>query len=162
MIQIIKLTLTLLLLFCLYAFIAGIADDGVGVGLYYAILGFGSLFFPVLIFVILYHFLFSKRFNYTTRWLGFLAKSFSLILISFVGLFIWAILEFIVTSGFNLDMKYILEGYKDEYLGYLPPVIILAFLLPIGHHFLDLGTRRKLLKTAAANMGLAQAWLSTI
>lgn len=135
MIQIIKLTLALLSLFCLYAFIAGVVDDSVGVGLYYAILGFGSLFFPVLIFVILYHFLFGKRFNYPNLWLSFLAKSLSLILISFVGLFVWAILEFIVTSGFNLDLKWILEDYRDEYLNYRLPVIILAMLIPIGYHF---------------------------
>lgn len=135
MIQILKLTLALLLLFCLYAFIAGVVDDGLGVGLYYAILGFGSLFFPVLIFVILYHLLFRKRFNYTYLWLSFLVKSLSLILISFVGLFVWAILEFIVTSGFNLDFKWILEDYRDEYLDYMPPVSILSLLIPIGHHF---------------------------
>ena len=135
MIQILKLTLALLLLFCLYAFIAGIVGDGFGVGLYYAILGFGSLFFPVLIFVILYHLLFRKKFNYTNLWLSFLIKSLSLIFVSFVGLFVWAILEFIVTSGFNLDFRWILEDYKDEYLDYIPAVIILSLLIPIGHHF---------------------------
>jgi amino acid transporter len=135
MIQILKLTLALLLLFGLYAFLAGVVDDGFAVGLYYAILGFGSLFFPVLIFVILYHFLFRKRFNYTNLWLSFFAKSLTMILISFVGLFIWAILEFIVTSGFNLDLKWILEDYRDEYLSYMLPVIILAMLIPVGHHY---------------------------
>lgn len=135
MIQILKLTLALLLLFCLYVFIAGVVDDGFGVGLYYAILGFGSLFFPVLIFVVLYHLLFRKRFNYTNLWLSFLVKSLFLILISFVGLFVWAILEFIMTSGFNLDFKWILEDYRDEYLDYMPPVIILSLLIPMGHHF---------------------------
>jgi hypothetical protein len=145
MIQIWKLTLALLLLFCCYGFIAGTAKDGVGVGLYYAILVFGSLFFPVLIFVVLYHFLFRKRFNYPNIWLGFFIKSLSLIFISFVGLFVWAILEFIVTTGFNLDMKWIYEDYKDEYLNYLAPVIILALLIPIGYHFFTPRSRKKTL-----------------
>lgn len=134
MIRITKLTLALLLLFCLYAFIVGVLNDGFGVGIYYSFLTFGSLFFPVFIFVIIYHFLFRKRFNYANIWFGFLAKSISLILISFIALFVWAILEFIVTSGFNLDMKWIIEDYKDEYMDYIIPAIILSMLIPIGYH----------------------------
>jgi amino acid transporter len=142
MTQIIKLTVALLLLFCLYAFIIGVVNESLNVGLYYAILGVGSLFFPVLIFVVIYHFLFSKRFNYSNRWLGFLAKSISLILISFVGLFIWALLEFLMFSGIKLDMKHILDDYQHEYLGYMPPIIILAFLIPIGYYFFKPKTQK--------------------
>jgi hypothetical protein len=135
MMQVLKLTLALTLLFCLFAFFAGIVDDGIGVGLYYAILGFGSIFFPTMIFVTIYHVLFRKRLNFPNMWLRFMAKSLSLILISFIALFVWAILEFIVTSGFNIDMNWILEDYREEYLGYMLPVIILAALIPVGHHF---------------------------
>lgn len=140
MIQILKLTVALLSLFCLYAFIAGLVDGGFRLGFYYAILGFGSLFFPVLIFVILYHFLFRKRFNYANLSLSFFVKSLSLILIAFMGLFVWAIFEFIVTSGFNLNFKWILEDYRDEYLHYMPLFIILSLLIPIGHHFFRVHT----------------------
>jgi hypothetical protein len=134
MVRILKLTFALTLLFCLFAFIAGIIENGIGVGLYYAILGFGSMFFPIMSFVVIYHLLFSKRLNYPNMWFRFFAKSIFLILISFIGLFVWTILEFIVTSGFNIDFGWIAEDYRDEYLSYMPAVIILAALIPIGHH----------------------------
>ena len=122
-------------MFGIYIFFAGVVYGGFSSGLYYAILAFGSLFFLVLLFVLLYHYLFSKKFNRASLWLGFLLKSLSLVLVSFLALFVWALLEFIVTSGFHLDMKWILEDYRGEYLGYMPAVVLLALLIPPGHYF---------------------------
>ena len=133
--QVLKLTLVLILLFCFFAFVSGLVEDGIRVGLYYAVLGFGSMVFPVLIFVTLYHFLLNNKLNVPNLLLRFSIKSALLILISFIGLFIWAILEFIVTSGYKLDMQWILEDYREEYFGYLPVAIILAVLIPAGHHY---------------------------
>jgi hypothetical protein len=48
---------------------------------------------------------------------------------------VWAILEYIVLSGFQLDTRWIWDDYKDEYLGFMPIVIVLALLIPIGHHY---------------------------
>ncbi|MBK9248080.1 MAG: hypothetical protein IPM69_08215 [Ignavibacteria bacterium] len=132
--QILKLSLALTLLLCLIPFFSVIVEDGVVIGLYYAILGFGSFFLPTLTFVAIYHFLFSKRFNFPNLWLTYMSKSLTLIFVSFIGLFVWAILEFVITSGFNLDMNLIFEDYRKEYLGYMSAVIILASLIPIGHH----------------------------
>ena len=137
MAQVIKLTLALAFLFSFFLFISGLLQEGVQAGLYYSFFGFGSLIIPFLIFVLLYHWLVSKRFNYTNLWLRFIAQTFFITLISLVGLFIWAILEFMVTTSFRLDFSEIWQDYKTEYLGYLSIVGILALLVPPRHYILQ-------------------------
>jgi hypothetical protein len=134
MTQIFKLTLALLLFFYIFALVFGVLDEGIRAGLYFAVLGIGSLFFPVLIFVTLYKFLLNKRLNYPNLFLRFLAKRLSLIAISFIGLFVWAMLAFMVTAGFKLDLHLILKDYREEYMNCMPVAKILALLIPVGHH----------------------------
>jgi hypothetical protein len=133
--QIIKLSLFLLLLFCIYAFVSGCVAQGVDTGIYYAVMGTASLFFPVIIYVALYHVFLRNRLNYPVLATRFLVKSFVMIMISLLGLLVWAILEYIVLSGFQLDTRWIWDDYKDEYLGFMPIVIVLALLIPVGHHY---------------------------
>jgi hypothetical protein len=136
MAQVLKLTLILTLLFSVGLFIGGLLKDGWEMGLYYAFFGFGSLVIPFLIFVVLYHWLVSTRFNYSNLWLRFGVRSIFIILISLIGLFVWAILEYLVTTGWPLDFEEIWLDYKSEYMGYMTVVAILAVLVPPGHYLI--------------------------
>ncbi|RYZ35127.1 MAG: hypothetical protein EOP49_33825, partial [Sphingobacteriales bacterium] len=75
MAQIVKLTLVLTLLFTAYLFAAGALKEGVETGIYYAALGFGSLIFPFFVLVFVYHWLVSRRFNYSNLLLRFGART---------------------------------------------------------------------------------------
>ncbi|HEX2606295.1 MAG TPA: hypothetical protein VHK91_02905 [Flavisolibacter sp.] len=134
MTQIIKLTFALSFLSFLFGLFAGIMEAEIGVGLYYGLLISGSMFFPIMIFVALYHLLLSRRLNLSNLWLRFTVKSLSLILFSFIGLFVWAILEYLVLNGSKFDLSWVLNDYQHEYLGYMPIAIILALLIPVGHY----------------------------
>lgn len=129
--QILKVTIILDLLLCVAIGIFALFSNTIGFALYVALLLFASYFLPILIFTALYHVLLGKRHLHLSKVFSVVIKGLLLFALSFIGLFVWALLEFVVTDNIkNFSWGYILKDYTTEYLGYLPIAMFLAFLIP--------------------------------
>lgn len=129
--QILKVTLVITSIIALFVGGAALATEPWGYSFYIALMIFGSYFFPVLLFVAIYHFLLGKRQIHSNNTISTFLKGIVLSLISLAGLFIWAVLEGVFFESLKGNFwKLVWEDYKSEYLLYLPITLILAFAIP--------------------------------
>jgi hypothetical protein len=132
---IIKVTLTVNALVALLFFGAALATEPLGYALYIALMLFGSYFFPVLIYVTIYHLLWAKRNIHFNVTLSLLIKSFLLALTSLLALFIWAILEAVLFEGLSSSefWQLVWADYKSEYLAYFLGALVLSVVIPTNY-----------------------------
>lgn len=129
---ILKVTLVSDLLLCIGIGVSVLVSDQIAFAFYVSLLLFFNYFLPILIYTALYHFLLGKRHLHSSIVVSIILKALVLIVVSLVGLFIWALLEFFVIDSIkNFSWKVIAEDFATEYVGYLPVALVLAFLIPI-------------------------------